>query len=542
MHSHLLFASLFLIIFLTISLSQGDSNEGNQTCAPSKFDCGSFRSITYPFWVKDRPLNCSYPGFNLTCNNNSPEIKIGSKTYQVKAIDYGNQVVTLVDTDVIGKKCPPRASSSTLDFSLFAYTPNDNNLTIYSCPYQVQDPYLVVLPCLSNGSNYSYYKVDQSPSPIMHVPYMYGCAVSVFTILNSSVANLGENLTNFGDAMEEGFNVSWMVDSGKCRDCVFSGGNCSHNPNQPDQPLCDCSGEVYQGTCPLPSTSSVSAATGSCLITAAIAYLWYRKKRLTSSSSKLISRVSSDPSSKSELGHCHSILPTHVFSYKELEEATNNFDPSRELGKGGFGNWHSLPCSKGAHVDMQSIFLLSSLISMMLRTGVLLDGRSVAVKRLYEHNFGRVEQFRNEIEIISRLRHQNLVSLYGCTSRHSRELLLVYEFIPNGTIADHLHGERAKAGALTWPIRMSIAIETADALAYLHAVDIIHRDVKTNNILLDNNFQVKVADFGLSRLFPMDRTHVSTAPQGTPGYARLCGCQTYTASMLAYIIKAGSGH
>ncbi|KAL5726525.1 hypothetical protein ACHQM5_009563 [Ranunculus cassubicifolius] len=124
----------------------------------------------------------------------------------------------------------------------------------------------------------------------------------------------------------------------------------------------------------------------------------------------------------------------------------------------------------------------------------------------------------NEIEILSLLHHQNLVSLYGCSSRHCRELLLVYEYVSNGTIADHIHGDRAKENLLAWPIRMSIAIESADALAYLHASEIIHRDVKSNNILLDNNFHVKVADFGLSRLFPTDVTHVSTAPQGTPGY------------------------
>ncbi|TXG57329.1 hypothetical protein EZV62_018642 [Acer yangbiense] len=201
--------------------------------------------------------------------------------------------------------------------------------------------------------------------------------------------------------------------------------------------------------------------------------------------------TSSDPSSKSDLEAASAYFGVPVFSYSELAEATNNFNHEKELGDGGFGTVYY---------------------------GKLRDGREVAVKRLYEHNYRRVEQFMNEIKILTRLRHKNLVSLYGCTSRHSQGLLLVYEFIPNGTIANHLHGDRANPCLLTWPIRMNIAIETASALAYLHASDIIHRDVKTNNILLDNNFCVKVVDFGLSRLFPTDVTHVSTAPQGTPSY------------------------
>ncbi|KAF3431759.1 hypothetical protein FNV43_RR26495 [Rhamnella rubrinervis] len=185
-----------------------------------------------------------------------------------------------------------------------------------------------------------------------------------------------------------------------------------------------------------------------------------------------------------------------LWRYKERHAskflARSITDPhEKELGDGGFGTVYH---------------------------GKLKDGREVAVKRLYQHNYKRVEQFKNEVEILTRLRHKNLVSLYGCTSRHSRELLLVYEYIPKGTVADHLHGDRAQPGSLPWSIRMSIAIETATALTYLHASDIVHRDVKTNNILLDNNFSVKVADFGLSRLFPTDVTHISTCPQGTPGY------------------------
>ena len=102
----------------------------------------------------------------------------------------------------------------------------------------------------------------------------------------------------------------------------------------------------------------------------------------------------------------------------------------------------------------------------------------------------------------------------------------MYEHIPNGTVSSHLHGDQRNSSFLPWHLRMKIAIQTASALAYLHASDIIHRDVKTTNILLDNSFDAKVTDFGLSRLFPDDVTHVSTAPRGTPGYVdpdyRLC--------------------
>ncbi|KAI9120211.1 hypothetical protein K1719_008859 [Acacia pycnantha] len=159
-----------------------------------------------------------------------------------------------------------------------------------------------------------------------------------------------------------------------------------------------------------------------------------------------------------------------VFSYEELKEATNKFDQSRQLGRGGFGTVYY---------------------------GKLKDGREVAVKLLFERNYRGVQQFINEVQILTRLRHRNLVSLYGCTSCSSCELLLVYEYISNGTLGCHLHGNLAKQGSLQWSVRMRIARETANALSYLHTCGIIHRDVKSSNLLLDHHYCVKVADFGV---------------------------------------------
>lgn len=296
--------------------------------------------------------------------------------------------------------------------------------------------------------------------------------------------------TSLREVLSRGVLLRWVASN--CSDCDDSGGQCGYNHTL-SQFQCYCYDRPHSHQChkrPKLRLILGLGITGVMIIFVAITLFWYRKKlnlgyKKSISMSASIDRTTSD----FEKGTMYFGVP--LFSYTELKEATNNFQESKELGDGGFGTVYH---------------------------GKLKDGREVAVKRLYEKSYRGVEQFMNEVEILTRLRHHNLVSLYGCTSQHCRELLLVYEYVPNGTVADHLHSDKAKPASLPWHIRMNIAIETANALAYLHASDIIHRDVKTNNILLDNSFNVKVADFGLSRLFPNGVTHVSTAPQGTPGY------------------------
>ncbi|XP_024393559.1 wall-associated receptor kinase-like 14 isoform X2 [Physcomitrium patens] len=181
---------------------------------------------------------------------------------------------------------------------------------------------------------------------------------------------------------------------------------------------------------------------------------------------------------------------TTLFTYKELDHATQSFSTKHELGGGGFGTVYK---------------------------GKLSDGRLVAVKKLNQGGNQGIQQFHNEVDVLSKVRHPHLVQLLGCCMERP---LLVYEYVPNGSISNHLHAG-CKA-PLPWKTRLEIAVQTAEALAYLHfLVDppIFHRDVKTTNILLDQDFKAKIADFGLSRLVVnTENTHISTAPQGTPGY------------------------
>ncbi|XP_059451726.1 LEAF RUST 10 DISEASE-RESISTANCE LOCUS RECEPTOR-LIKE PROTEIN KINASE-like 1.4 isoform X3 [Corylus avellana] len=493
------------------------------TRCSSRFDCGDITGLGYPFWGDGRPDGCGNPDSKLICTKNITSIEIMNLEYRVLSADPGSKTLKIVRDDFLDGICSPVWVNTTLDTELFEYGPSHFSITLlYGCP-SFPNFYPPISFCSVDGTaNKGVYIQDPT------VPGV--CAKSVVVPVLATLKQDIGNWSRIEDIIKGGFDVKWKEDP-VCIACTVSKGVCGYDQNT-NQTTCYCPNQSSNGLkiCAAGDTQVPSSKSGSkgsnnagivigvavgaagivavflgCLV---FAIRQRRKKPVNESKSKDLPTPPSSkgfpvsstnfsrstpsyPSPKLDLERGSTYFGAHIFSYEELEEATNRFDPSRQLGDGGFGTVYY---------------------------GELHDGRVVAVKRLYENNFKRVEQFMTEVEILTRLRHPNLVLLHGCTSKRSQELLLVYEYISNGTVSDHLNGNRSSSALMTWPVRLSIAIESAEALAYLHESDVIHRDVKTTNILLDDKFRVKVSDFGLSRLFPTDVTHVSTAPQGTPGY------------------------
>ncbi|XP_023769308.1 LEAF RUST 10 DISEASE-RESISTANCE LOCUS RECEPTOR-LIKE PROTEIN KINASE-like 1.3 [Lactuca sativa] len=505
--------------------------------------CGAI-TVEYPFWGLNRPAYCGHPGFQITCPSNVPLLNFESLNYRVLRSDTSTQTITIARNDLRENICPRFLYNTSYNSTLFNGDNFDQrNVSLY---YNCNTSIGVILlatnyrfTCNVNESQSDSYFIRTDQLIPSVASSLDQCQNRIDVPVNqSSAARLGSGIATTDDlrsGLTAGFQLQWTANN-ECDRCIRSNGQCGSNSTSPDVFACYCANGNFALTCndtnegggssSKKSVSTIVAVVGAILAAIGIGIGIFvcrqRRKRIAirelspshtetkailttvsnyqvnnqvnSGSSNFTSSIPSYPSSKTsnDFGKS-SYFGAQVFSYEELEVATDNFNNSRELGDGGFG---------------------------AVYYGKLIDGREVAVKRLYENNFKRVEQFMNEVEILTKLNHENLVKLYGCSSKHSKELLLVYEYIQNGTVADHLHGKLSTTTStpISWPLRLNIAIETAEALAYLHKSDVIHRDVKTTNILLDKTFKVKVADFGLSRLFPNDATHVSTAPQGTPGY------------------------
>ncbi|KAL8201433.1 hypothetical protein R6Q57_012772 [Mikania cordata] len=183
----------------------------------------------------------------------------------------------------------------------------------------------------------------------------------------------------------------------------------------------------------------------------------------------------------------------HWFTLRDLEQATHRFSNENVIGEGGYG---------------------------VVYKGSLINGTEVAVKKLL-NNLGQAEkEFRVEVEAIGHVRHKNLVRLLGYCMEGTQRML-VYEYVDNGNLEQWLHGDTQECGVLTWEARMKVLLGIAKALAYLHeAIEpkVVHRDIKSSNILIDHDFNGKLSDFGLAKLLDSGESHINTRVMGTFGY------------------------
>ncbi|XP_043689207.1 wall-associated receptor kinase-like 20 [Telopea speciosissima] len=260
-------------------------------------------------------------------------------------------------------------------------------------------------------------------------------------------------------------------------------GSCVNNAT------CQTSGGCNGSTNHTPLIAGLTTGLGATFLAVAVGTLVYQRRRRIKEAQERLAREREEILNANNGGKS-----AKIFTGKEMKRATNNFSDERLLGSGGYGEVYK---------------------------GILKDDTIIAVKCAKLGNTKGVDQVLNEVRILCQVNHRSLVRLLGCCVELEQPLM-VYEYISNGTLYDHLHGlHPGIRSELTWLRRLSIALQTAEGLAYLHSSavpPIYHRDVKSSNILLDEKMNAKVSDFGLSRLAETDLSHVSTCAQGTLGY------------------------
>ncbi|KAG5562328.1 hypothetical protein RHGRI_005155 [Rhododendron griersonianum] len=519
--------------------------------------CGNI-SIPYPFGIGS---NCSIAdGFAVTCNHsfNPPKPFINSINLEVLNISLNGSTVQ-VNNPVITYNCSSRANGKDVDLRETPFTFSDtyNRFTASGCDNLAlvfRNSTVVITGCMSICNPYI-----RANSQSQTGCYGINCCQTEIPpslgFFNASLESINQ------DNIEDGCKYAFMVDYQWFRDknifvvremeyvpavldwaCNTSGSFCGanarclyNNASSSRRSECFCS-KGYEGSPYLPSgcrdidecsdpsrnhcgrfclntpgsyncscpdgylsaddlhANGIFSSLGALLLLICMWWLYREVNRRKEAKLKekffkrnggllLQQQLSSDQGN---------LETTKLFTSKELEKATDNYNANRILGQGGQGTVYK---------------------------GMLIDGRIVAIKKSKALDEGKHEPFINEVVILSRINIRNVVKLFGCCLE-TEVPMLVYEFIPNGTLSQCLHDQNEEF-PLTWDLRLRIATEIAGALFYLHSlasIAIYHRDIKSANILLDEKFRAKVSDFGISRSISVDNTHLTTAVQGTFGY------------------------
>ncbi|XP_057494091.1 LEAF RUST 10 DISEASE-RESISTANCE LOCUS RECEPTOR-LIKE PROTEIN KINASE-like 1.5 [Actinidia eriantha] len=504
------FAAAFILTLLHLSAAQSAAHTCSNQQSETRSLCPPFTSSPpFPFSLSP---GCGHPSFPTQCSSPHSIITINNLSFSLLHYDTDSSSLLL------SPQPTPKSSNHTNCTSPHFLSIPNRPINLSGSPFRVSDSSCsrlsVLKPCpppnLPNCSHCPWdCKLIKSPVQLLH-----GCGFRHRQV--SEQGCHGDVLGFLDQFLLMGIWVEWEEDRdayfSNCKACEANNGVCGFNSSDPEkQFVCFPShSEMSQPWIRQHGPNRIAILclifVFMCLLAAvSIASVMFRSKRKS---------LADEPDPAILYLHRHrsaSLLPP-VFTYEELECSTNRFDPKRKIGDGGFG----------------CVYL-----------GQLYDGRIVAVKHLHNHHRPTAgakafstKSFCNEILILSTITHPNLVKLHGYCS-DPRGLLLVYDYVPNGTLAEHLHGTKKlyRKGSLTWQIRVDIALQTAMAIEYLHfsvVPPVVHRDITSSNIFVERDMRIKVGDFGLSRILVLPETNststmtssrcVWTGPQGTPGY------------------------
>ncbi|KAL4573380.1 hypothetical protein LXL04_020183 [Taraxacum kok-saghyz] len=494
----------------TATLEHCNDIQRFRDCSTKFYTCGEATTyISYPFWGNERPSYCGLQGFRLTCReDNITTVQIMNTTFRVIRIDQNNSKVALVLDDLRGDEpaCSLRRtdsiSTTTFQYTLFSYVPNGSLILglYFSCEDDVvrSIPIRKILNCSADeGDRGSFF--ENTPIPVRNrCERVIGVPVSMAAF---DAFNRRETMS-LEELLWQGFEMEYRVDGGGiCSRCQSTGGTCGSYFNS-SGPSCMCPDGFSRLTCFTSASSSmmwrikVVLGVGSALLSIGlIAIIIYciRKSSPNNSCVALFKHQTEDDKSVETFVTQYGSLGTKRYTYADIKKMTNSFQV--KLGQGGFG----------------TVF-----------KGKLSDGRLVAVKILNSSKASG-QEFINEVASIGRTSHVNIVMLLGFCFDHTKKAL-VYEFMSNGSLEKFIYGQipQSTSEHICVEKLYEIALAIAQGLDYLHRgckTRILHLDIKPHNILLDEDFCPKIADFGLAKLYSRKESIVSMLEaRGTIGY------------------------
>ncbi|CDP20809.1 unnamed protein product [Coffea canephora] len=473
-------ASLLVLVLVLAGLATSCEATNNHHCNPSS--CGDIRNISYPFRLKEDPIHCGDPSYELACENNRTIVNLFLQKYYVQEIIYEKYLMRVVDPGLDKANCSSfPINTLEYDEQLMADNPKnkyplygiiDTNIPVLfiSCPAPVRSPFFsdIMAFCRNHmSSNFS--------SPTNNYSYLLFGDHEVSVLNDSCAVNMAAWVTeDFGgrkaytslaglyDALAYGFLLDWH--GIYCQQCS-SGLK-----------------EIWYQQVEFLSNAGMCLAGRFLLgVLFLFALIIYKMRR---------SHLSMYENIEDFLQSPNNLMPVR-YAYSDIRKMTNNFKD--KLGEGGYG----------------TVF-----------KGKLRSGPLVAVKMLGKSK-ANGQEFISEVATIGRIHHANVVKLIGFCFEGSKRAL-VYEFMPNGSLEKYIFRKETETASLSCEKLFDIALGIAKGIDYLHRgceMQILHFDIKPHNILLDEHFAPKLSDFGLAKLYPTENSIVSlTAARGTLGY------------------------